>query len=35
MKKEYTRPELEIYELEQEVMAGPSISVEDDPFGDL
>jgi hypothetical protein len=36
MKKEYSKPELEIYELNQEIMAsnGDSIVV-DDPFGDL
>lgn len=35
MKKEYSKPELEIYELKEDIMAGgASISVEDDPFGD-
>ena len=31
MKKEYVRPELEIYELNENVMEA-SISIEDDPF---
>ena len=31
MKKEYVRPELEIYELNEDVMDA-SISIEEDPF---
>lgn len=34
MKKEYVRPELEIYELNEDVMSS-SISIEDDPFESL
>ena len=37
MKKEYVRPELEVFELDEQVMAPnvPSISVPDDDFEDI
>ena len=35
MKKEYSRPELEIYDLKEDIMNGDiTISVEEDPFDD-
>ena len=34
MKKEYSRPELEIYELDEVIMDSVSESIEQDIFGD-